>query len=102
MSNGGYFAHFIGKERCNVVAAVACHSGALGLQTALGIHAKRKFPVMIIHGDKDRIISVSAARENRDKYLTEGHEVQYVEIAGLTHWWATKAGINETIWKFFA
>jgi polyhydroxybutyrate depolymerase len=102
MSNGGYFAHFIGKERSQVIAAVASHSGALGLQTLLGIHAERKFPVMIIHGDKDNIISVNIARENRDKYKREGHEVNYVEVPGLTHWWAGDADINEKMWKFFA
>src|SRR5262249_19104718 len=102
MSNGAYRAHFVGREGWKVVAAVACHSGALGLQTLLGIHAERKFPVMIIHGDKDNIISVEIARENRDKYQKEGHKVNYVEVPGLTHWWATQAGINEQIWKLFA
>ncbi len=101
MSNGGYFAHFIGKERSNVIAAVACHSGALGLQTLLGIHADRKFPVMIVHGDKDNIISVNIARENRDKYKKEGHDVTYVEVPGLGHGWANGEGINDKIWKFF-
>lgn len=102
MSNGGYFAHFVGKERSKVIAAVACHSGALGLQTLLGIGAERKFPVMIVHGDKDNIIPVNVARENRDKYKKEGHEVNYVELPGLPHWWATDAGINDKIWTFFA
>lgn len=101
MSNGGYFAHLVGKERSTQVAAVCSHSGPLGLQTLLGIHAKRKFPVLIVHGDKDRILSVDFARENRAKYKREGHEVQYVEVAGLGHLWATKQDINETIWKFF-
>jgi polyhydroxybutyrate depolymerase len=101
MSNGAYFAHFVGKERSKVVAAVAAHSGALGLQSLLGIHADRKFPVMIIHGDKDNIISVDVARENRDKYKKEGHEVNYVEIPGQRHWWAGEAGINDKIWLFF-
>lgn len=101
MSNGGYFANLVGKERSKTVAAVACHSGALGLQTLLGINAERKFPVMIVHGDKDRIISVNVTRENRDKYKKEGHEVEYVEVAGLPHWWAGDADINEKIWKFF-
>jgi polyhydroxybutyrate depolymerase len=102
MSNGGYMAHFIGKERSKEVAAVASHSGALGLQTLLRIGAERKFPVMIIHGDKDNIIPVSIARENRDKYKKEGHEVLYVEVPDLTHWWATEQQINDKIWKFFA
>jgi polyhydroxybutyrate depolymerase len=102
MSNGGYFAHLVGKERSTQVAAVCSHSGPLGLQTLLGINAKRKFPVLIVHGDKDRILSVDFARENRDKYKREGHEVQYVEVAGMGHIWATKENINETIWTFFA
>lgn len=100
MSNGGYMAHFIGKERSKEIAAVACHSGALGLQTLLGIKADRKFPVMIIHGDKDGVIPVKVARENRDKYTKEGHEVNYVEVPNLNHFWSD--GINERIWKFFA
>jgi polyhydroxybutyrate depolymerase len=101
MSNGGYFAHLVGKERSTTVAAVASHSGLLGLQTLLGINAERKFPVLIIHGDKDNVLPVKWARENRDKYAREGHEVKYVELAGQGHVWGTKADINETIWKFF-
>jgi polyhydroxybutyrate depolymerase len=101
MSNGGYFAHLVGKERSKSVAAVASHSGTLGLQTLFGIGAERKFPVLIVHGDKDRILPVEWARENRDKYKREKHPVEYVEVPGLGHLWATEAGVNETIWKFF-
>jgi len=101
MSNGGYFAHFVGKHRSQEVAAVVSHSGALGVQTLPGIRAERKFPVMIIHGDKDSIIPVDVARANRDKYQKEGHEVLYVEVPGLNHLWAG-GDINEQIWKFFA
>ncbi|HKB04993.1 MAG TPA: PHB depolymerase family esterase [Gemmataceae bacterium] len=102
MSNGGYFAHLVGKERSKTVAAVASHSGPLGLQTLLGVNAERKFPVLIIHGDQDRVLSVDFARENRDKYRKEGHEVKYVELPGVGHVWGTKAGVNETIWEFFS
>ena len=101
MSNGGYFAHLVGKERSKTVAAVASHSGPLGLQTLGGVKAERKFPVLIIHGDKDVIFPVAFAKENRDKYEKEGHEVKYVELKGTGHMWGTKADINETIWKFF-
>lgn len=84
-----------------MVAAVASHSGPLGLQTLLGVNADRKFPVLIIHGDQDKLLPVEWARENRDKYKREGHEVKYVEVPGLGHMWATNADINETIWNFF-
>lgn len=102
MSNGGYFAHLVAKERSKTVAAVASHSGPLGLQTLLGVNAGWKFPVLIIHGDQDRLLPVDWARENRDKYRREGHEVKYVELAGFGHLWGTKYDVNETIWKFFA
>jgi polyhydroxybutyrate depolymerase len=101
MSNGGYFAHLVAKERAKTVAAIASHSGPLGLQTLGGVKAERKFPVLIIHGDQDKLLSVDFARENRDKYKKEGHEVKYVELAGVGHTWGTKADVNETIWKFF-
>ena len=101
MSNGSYFAHLVGKERSKTVAAVAAHSGPLGLQTLLGIGAERKFPIIIIHGKDDRLFPVSIARENADKYKREGHEVKLVEIDDLGHFWGVKAGINDTIWEFF-
>jgi polyhydroxybutyrate depolymerase len=102
MSNGGYFAHLVARERSKKVAAAASHSGPLGLQTLLGVNADRKFPVLILHGDQDKLLPVDWARENRDKYQKEGHEVLYVELAGYGHEWGTKADVNETIWKFFA
>lgn len=102
ISNGGYFAHVVGRERSRTVAAVAGHSTLLGLETLLGIKAERKYPVLIIHGDKDQLFPVAWARENRDRYMKEGHPVEYVEVPGHGHFWATKADINETICKFFA
>jgi polyhydroxybutyrate depolymerase len=101
MSNGGYFAQVVGKERSSSVAAVAAHSGPLGLQTLLGIRAERKFPVIIVHGKDDRLFSPNLFRENEDKYKREGHEVERVEIDDLGHFWGVRAGINDTICEFF-
>jgi polyhydroxybutyrate depolymerase len=101
MSNGSYFAQLVGKERSKSVAAVAAHSGPLGLQTLLGIRAERKFPVLIVHGQDDRLFGPNLFRENEDKYKREGHEVERVEIDGLGHFWGVKANINDTIWEFF-
>jgi polyhydroxybutyrate depolymerase len=101
MSNGGYMAQWVGIRRSKVVAAVASHSGALGVQSLRRIGAARKYPVMIIHGNQDRILSIDVAHENRDKYKREGHEVNCVEIDGLGHAWATEQNINEKIWSFF-
>ncbi len=100
MSNGGYFAHLVGKTRSRKVAAVASHSGPLGLET-LFIRAARKFPVLIIHGKNDNLLPVKWSRDNCKQYRKEGHKVKYVEVPDLGHFWATDADINETIWAFF-
>ncbi|HTB61976.1 MAG TPA: PHB depolymerase family esterase, partial [Opitutales bacterium] len=47
MSNGAYFAHLLARERADVIAAVAAHSGELGQFDLPFIQSKRKFPVMI-------------------------------------------------------
>jgi len=102
MSNGGYFAHLLARERSTVIAAAASHSGPLGLQTLGGINAAHKFPVLIVHGTADSIFPVAWARENAEKYRREGHEVSYIEVPGLGHAWASEANINGRIWAFFA
>lgn len=102
MSNGGYFAQLLTRERSDTIAAVASHSGLLGLETLGGINAARKFPVLIVHGTLDLIFPYRLVRDNASKYRREGHEVKYVEVPGLAHAWATEADINEQIWAFFA
>jgi polyhydroxybutyrate depolymerase len=102
MSNGGYMAYEAGNARSTKVAAVAAHSTSLAAPAFVrGIHAERKYPVMIIHGDVDGLLSVDLGRKTRDLYQKEGHEVKYVEVPGLQHMWANKVDINEQIWKFF-
>jgi poly(3-hydroxybutyrate) depolymerase len=102
MSNGGYMAYEVGNARSTKVAAVAAHSTSLAVPAFVrGIHAERKFPLMIIHGDTDQLLSVDLGRKTRDLYQKEGHEVKYVEVPGLKHMWANKVDINEQIWKFF-
>lgn len=67
----------------------------------MGIRADRKFPVLIIHGDRDKLFPIDFARENRDKYRREGHSVEFIELSETGHAWGTSADINERIWSFF-
>jgi polyhydroxybutyrate depolymerase len=99
MSNGAYFSHLVASQRADRIAAVAAHSGGLGLIQNLSV--KHKYPVMLIHGDADSIVNVSESRKARDAYEKWGHEVKYVEIPKHNHFWAAKQGINEQIWAFF-
>jgi len=100
MSNGAYFAHLLGRERANEVAAVAAHSGELG-QFDLGlIDTARKFPVLIIHGAADPVFAVQMGRDARDVYTKAGHPVTYVEIPDWGHAWDKR--VDGQIWDFFS
>lgn len=100
MSNGAYFAHLLGRLRAEVIAAVAAHSGELGMMDLGQIMTARKFPVMIIHGDADQIFDVSNARRAREIYTASRHPVTYLEIPGWGHEWDKR--VDENIWDFFA
>jgi polyhydroxybutyrate depolymerase len=64
MSNGGYFAHLVGRERSKIVAAVASHSGPLGLQTLYGVRAARKFPAHYSRRSRQIVSGLDRARES--------------------------------------
>lgn len=101
MSMGGYFSNLIASKRSERVAAIAPHSGGLGVLGFRGIKAKRKYAVMIVQGDADRIVKVEEGRTSRDAYAKEGHAVEYVEVKGLGHAWARREDITARMWKFF-
>lgn len=101
MSNGAFFANLLASRRSEVIAAIAPHSGGLGMLYFSGIDAKRKYPVMIVHGLDDRLVNIQQARDARDRYVKAGHEVEYVEVEKLGHFWAHRADINERMWRFF-
>jgi len=101
MSMGGYFSNLVAARRSERIAAIAPHSGGLGVLGFRGINAKRKYAAMIIHGDADRIVKVEEGRTSRDAYTREGHAVEYVEVKGMGHVWATREKITDRMWKFF-
>ena len=101
MSNGAYFSNQVGKEFSEKIAGIIVHSGTLGAEALSGINAKRKFPLMIIHGITDPLISIDLARKSRDLYLKEKHVVEYYEFADLGHEWVHKYAINDKIDAFF-
>jgi polyhydroxybutyrate depolymerase len=101
MSNGAYFTHLVATQRSEQVAAIAVHSGGLGLVSLQKSPVPHKYPVLIIHGNSDRIVAVSEGRKARDVYQNGGHEVEYLEVPGLHHGWAYSEGVNDRIWAFF-
>ncbi len=100
-SMGAYFTHLLAKSLFPKIAAIAPHSGGLGILAVLGINAARKYPALIIHGDADRIVPVQQGRQARDMYIAEGHPTRYIEVKGLGHSWAHVIHITDTIVDFF-
>ncbi len=101
MSMGAYFSNLLASKRSEKIAAIAPHSGGLGVLGFQGIKAKRKYGVFIVQGDADRIVKVEEGRTSRDAYKKEGHPVEYVEVPGMGHVWARKEDITARMWKFF-
>ncbi|HLF94914.1 MAG TPA: PHB depolymerase family esterase [Planctomycetota bacterium] len=101
MSMGGYFSNCLASQRSEKVAAIAPHSGGLGVLAFTGVKAKRKYPAMVVHGDADNVVKVEEGRKSKEVYTKEGHKVEYVELAGLGHTWAFKENITDKMWKFF-
>ena len=100
MSNGAYFSHLLASQRSDVVAAIACHSGGLGILSRRQPQVKHKYGVLIIHGDEDSIVKVDEGRKARDAYQNWGFPVEYIEVPKQNHLWATQADVNTKIWKF--
>jgi polyhydroxybutyrate depolymerase len=100
-SNGAYFSHLIASQRSDQVAAIAAHSGGMGLLLA-DPKLKQKYAVLLIHGDADVIVKVKESRRGFELYKKWGHDVEYVEVPKLNHFWAHGVKINDQIAAFFA
>ena len=100
MSNGAYFAHLLASQRSDVVAAIACHSGGLGVLSRREPQVKHKYGVLIVHGEDDSIVKVEEGRKARDAYQKWGFPSKYIEVPQHNHFWALKADINSKIWTF--
>ena len=100
MSNGAYFSHLLASQRSDVVAAIGCHSGGLGVLSRREPSVKHKYGVFIAHGEDDSIVNVDEGRKARDAYKKWGFPHEYLEVPRHNHFWATKADVNTKMWKF--
>lgn len=101
-SNGAYFSHLLAMHRSERVAAIAVHSGGLGVVVPSSAPGRYKYAVFAVHGAADPVVPVAESRKVRDAYLGAGHVVEYLELAGHDHRWAGHVDINGQIWKFLA
>ena len=72
----------------------------MNLKFILGINAKRKYPVLLVHGIKDPVFSITTARNDLSKYKNENHQVHLIGVDDLGHEWANKVNINDSITVF--
>ncbi|MBK7008126.1 MAG: hypothetical protein IPN73_08385 [Saprospiraceae bacterium] len=100
ISNGAYFCHIVAKTNSEKIASVSARSGMIGLEFILGINSTRKYPVLLIHGDKDPIFDINIARGDLSKYKNENHKAKLIEVNDLGHEWANKININDSIAVF--
>lgn len=101
MSGGGYFCNVVGARLSERIASVAAHSGGAGVLGRDGIHAVRKYPVMVIHGVDDAIVPIETGRALAALYRSEGHAVEMLEYPHWGHAWAAPLGVNLRIADFF-
>jgi poly(3-hydroxybutyrate) depolymerase len=100
MSNGAYFCHILAKNNSEKIASVSAHSGMIGFEFMLGINANIKYPILLIHGEKDPIFNINTAKEDFDKYKNESHKAKLIVVSDLGHEWAKKININDSILLF--
>jgi predicted esterase len=66
-----------------------------------GVHAKRKYPVLVIHGTADNIVPISEAHRCCEVYKDEGHCVEFEELKDYPHFWGRRFDVNAKMWEFF-
>lgn len=99
-SNGAYFSHLLASHRSERIAAIAVHSGGLGIVVPGATQSANKYAVFAVHGTIDPVVPVAESRKVRQAYEAAGHVVEYLEIAGHDHRWAGHVDVNGRIWKF--
>jgi polyhydroxybutyrate depolymerase len=100
MSNGAYFSHWIASQRPGRIAAIAAHSGGLGLVRP-DPGAVHKHAALLIHGELDPIIRPEESRRAHAAYVAAGYSAEYIEVPNYGHFWAGPQKINVRIWEFF-
>jgi poly(3-hydroxybutyrate) depolymerase len=100
-SGGAVFALYMSLLESQYFAAAAVHAGALVKQDpAVGV-AKRKSPIAIFVGTRDRFFHLDAVRDTRDQLNRQGFSVELTEISGHDHnYYDSAAKINQSAWDF--
>lgn len=103
-SAGGHFALLIGLMESEYFAAVAVHAGAIptGSETFIGV-AKRKIPIAIWAGDRDRLVPEVHVRQTFQLLTDSGFPVELSMMARHDHdYYSVSAKVNKEAWSFLS
>jgi poly(3-hydroxybutyrate) depolymerase len=100
-SGGAVFALYMSLLESQYFAATAIHAGAISKNDNAIAVAKRKTPIAIFIGTKDRFFPLEAVRGTRDDLNRQGFAVELTELPGHDHWYYDLAPkINQAAWSF--
>jgi pimeloyl-ACP methyl ester carboxylesterase len=103
-SMGGAGTYHLGAKYHDIWAGIAPMSGAGGIADAAAAERHRSFATLLMHGEKDSIVSVNGSR--RAAMLLQGAGAQhvYLEFPGKDHeFWIRRGAENmEKVFLFFA
>ena len=103
-SMGGAGTYYLGAKYNDIWAGIAPISAAGGIPDAAAAERYRSFATLLMHGEKDSIVSVNGSR--RAAMLLQGAGAQhlYLEFPGKDHeFWIRRGAENmEKVFLFFA
>jgi len=100
-SGGAIFALYMSLLESQYFAATAIHAGALAKNDPAIVVAKRKTPIAIFVGTRDRLFPLEDVRGTRDDLNKQGFAVELTEMPGHDHWYYDLAPkINQNAWAF--
>jgi len=84
-SQGTMMALHVGPRRANAIAGIVGYSGMLADPEALGEELSTKPPILLVHGDADDVLPVSALHQAKARLEGLGFEVESHVSRGLGH-----------------
>ena len=101
-SAGASFSLQMAVAESTYFAAAAVHAGMLHPQSyPMADEAKRKIPLKIMVGTRDRFFPLDKVRTSRDALSERGFPIELIEIEGHDHnYYARAPKINEQCWEF--
>jgi dienelactone hydrolase len=103
-SMGGAGTYHLGGKYSDLWAGIAPIAGAGGIGDAAAAERYRSFATLLMHGEKDSIVSVNASRRAAMLLQAAGAQHLYLEFPGKDHeFWIRRGAKNmEKVFLFFA